>query len=115
MYNLVLALYDYTAQCEGELTFKKGEYIEVTNKNIGSDAWWEGKTLSTGMTGQFPKAYVKEIEQQQQQQPPPVLFLFSFYFHFIFIFFNFSFSFFISHFLQELLEVLSFFLLFFDP
>jgi len=64
----VLALYDYTAQVDGELTFKKGDYIEVTNKDIGSDAWWEG--LVHGLKGQFPKAYVKELDAAKQPATP---------------------------------------------
>ncbi len=55
----VQALYDYTAKFDGELTFKKGDIIMVTNKNIGSAAWWEG-TIN-GKVGQFPKSYVREI------------------------------------------------------
>ena len=64
----MLALYDYTAQVDGELTFKKGDYIEVTNKDIGSDAWWEG--LVHGLKGQFPKAYVKELDAAKQPATP---------------------------------------------
>lgn len=56
----VLALYDYNAQVDGELSFKKGDYIEVTSKDIGSEAWWEG--MVHGHKGQFPKAYVKEVD-----------------------------------------------------
>jgi len=64
----VLALYDYTAQVDGELSFKKGDYIEVTNRDIGSDAWWEG--MAHGLKGQFPKAYVKELDAAKQPATP---------------------------------------------
>jgi len=65
--QMVQALYDYSAQVGGELSFKKGDYIEVTNKSIGSDAWWEGEL--DGARGQFPKAYVKEFAEQAKASP----------------------------------------------
>ncbi|KAJ3103255.1 Intersectin 1 (SH3 domain protein) [Physocladia obscura] len=56
----VQALYKYDATCEGELTFDVGDVIVVTNKETGSEAWWEGeKVIGKRQRGQFPVNYVK--------------------------------------------------------
>lgn len=47
------ALYDFAAQQEGDLGFKKGDTIIVTNS---SGAWWEGSL--NGQSGTFPNNYV---------------------------------------------------------
>ncbi|RKP04176.1 hypothetical protein CXG81DRAFT_23282 [Caulochytrium protostelioides] len=52
-----LALYDYAAQCEGELSLTKGERVTVTSRATGSEAWWEGRGRHG--RGQFPAAYVQ--------------------------------------------------------
>ncbi|XP_001193089.2 growth factor receptor-bound protein 2 isoform X1 [Strongylocentrotus purpuratus] len=53
-----VALYDYTAEEELELSFKKGDKIKVFN-NSDSD-WWSGVLVATGVAGQFPVNYTKE-------------------------------------------------------
>ncbi|KAI8592422.1 hypothetical protein BDZ88DRAFT_282695 [Geranomyces variabilis] len=55
------ALYAYESTCDGELSMDVGDIITVTNKNTGSDAWWEGSG-PRGM-GQFPVNYVEMIEE----------------------------------------------------
>ena len=52
---LVLALYDYKADKDDELTFKENSVIYVTAKN--DDGWWEG--VMNGITGLFPGNYVE--------------------------------------------------------
>lgn len=56
----VVALYDYDATCEGELTFRKEDIIDVIDTAV-SDDWWEGKNVTTGAIGQFPTAYVRNV------------------------------------------------------
>ncbi|KAG2468707.1 ITSN2 protein, partial [Polypterus senegalus] len=51
----VIAMYDYSAVNEDELSFCKGQLINVLNKN-DSD-WWQGEV--NGVTGLFPSNYVK--------------------------------------------------------
>lgn len=58
---VVLALYDFAAEEEGELSFKKGDKIEVINK--ADRNWWTGKLVATGAMGQFPSTYTKEITE----------------------------------------------------
>ncbi|CAG0882511.1 unnamed protein product [Cyprideis torosa] len=51
----VIALYDYTADKDDELTFPENAVIYVLKKN--SDGWWEG--VFNGITGLFPGNYVE--------------------------------------------------------
>lgn len=53
-----IALYDYEAQEENEISFKEGDII--TNLNFVTDDWWEG--VIDGKCGLFPGNYV-EINQ----------------------------------------------------
>jgi amphiphysin len=50
-------LYDYTAQAEGDLSFKVGDRIEVVQKGEDGNEWWVGKV--GGKEGQFPANYTK--------------------------------------------------------
>jgi len=52
----VRAMYDHEAKEPGELTFKKGDFITVTEKD--KSGWWTGCTTN-GETGVFPANYVK--------------------------------------------------------
>jgi len=50
-----IALYDYEAQEENEISFKEGDII--TNLNFVTDDWWEG--VVDGKCGLFPGNYVQ--------------------------------------------------------
>lgn len=52
-----MAIYDYAADKEDELSFNEGAIIYVIKKN--DDGWYEG-TMS-GTTGLFPGNYVESI------------------------------------------------------
>ena len=52
----VVAIYDYNADKEDELTFQEGQTIYVLKKN--DDGWWEG--VMEGITGLFPGNYVEQ-------------------------------------------------------
>ncbi|EDO29864.1 predicted protein, partial [Nematostella vectensis] len=54
--DTVVALYDFVAQEAGELNFKKGNHIEVLDKE--DDNWWKGRVAETGEEGLFPRNYV---------------------------------------------------------
>ncbi|KAG2184907.1 hypothetical protein INT43_000820 [Umbelopsis isabellina] len=54
----VTALYDYAAQAEGDLTFTKGDRIQVVQKTQDVNDWWTGSL--NGQTGVFPGNYVTE-------------------------------------------------------
>lgn len=65
-------MYDYTANNEDELSFAKGQLINVLNKDDAD--WWQGEI--NGMTGLFPSNYVKmttDSDPSQQCKQPLVL------------------------------------------
>ncbi|KAK7865510.1 hypothetical protein R5R35_003211 [Gryllus longicercus] len=72
-----LALYDYEAGCEDELTFYEGQVIRILSKvphNV-DDGWWEGEV--DGRTGIFPSLVVEECREdgepftpQGEDEPP---------------------------------------------
>lgn len=51
----VVAIYDYYADKEDELSFQESSVIYVLKKN--DDGWWEG--VMDGITGLFPGNYVE--------------------------------------------------------
>nr|XP_014015332.1 unnamed protein product [Salmo salar] len=53
----VVAIYDYTADKNDELSFMEGAIIYIIKKN--DDGWFEG--ISSGVTGLFPGNYVESI------------------------------------------------------
>jgi hypothetical protein len=54
-----IALYDYDADEDNELSFRAGERIvEIT---ATSEDWWEGRRADGGGAGLFPATYV-EVE-----------------------------------------------------
>ncbi|KAJ2886933.1 BAR adaptor protein Hob1 [Coemansia asiatica] len=54
----VEALYDYTAQADGDLTFKEGDRIELVKRTEAKDDWWTGRL--NGVVGVFPGTYVTD-------------------------------------------------------
>ncbi|KAL7786662.1 BAR domain-containing protein [Trichoderma ceciliae] len=53
----VVALYDYAAQADGDLSFRTGDVIEIIQRTQNENEWWTGKV--NGKQGQFPGNYVK--------------------------------------------------------
>lgn len=51
----VIALYDYAAANQDEMSFSKDQLINVLDKN--NPDWWKGEI--NGKTGLFPTNYVK--------------------------------------------------------
>jgi len=56
----VIAVYDYAAEREDELSFQENSVIYVLKKN--DDGWWEG--MMNGVTGLFPGNYVEPCVRQ---------------------------------------------------
>lgn len=54
--NLFIALYDYDARTAEDLSFQKGESIQVINNQDGD--WWQARSLATGQQGYIPSNYV---------------------------------------------------------
>ncbi|KAH0545153.1 hypothetical protein FGG08_000765 [Glutinoglossum americanum] len=49
-----VALYDYEAQAEGDLSFITGDVIEIMQRTANENEWWQGRL--NGKEGQFPGA-----------------------------------------------------------
>lgn len=56
--DYVVALYDYAAQADGDLSFSAGDRIEVVERTGSTEDWWTG-TLN-GQKGVFPGNYVRD-------------------------------------------------------
>ncbi|EPQ61224.1 BAR-domain-containing protein [Gloeophyllum trabeum ATCC 11539] len=54
----VVALYDFEAQAEGDLSFSAGDRIELVEKTESQEDWWTGRL--NGRQGVFPGNYVQE-------------------------------------------------------
>ena len=50
--HYVVALYDFEAQADGDLSFKTGDRIEIVEKTGSVEDWWTGKL--NGQQGVFP-------------------------------------------------------------
>lgn len=48
----VTALYDYSAQADGDLSFRAGDVIEIVTRTQNENEWWSGRL--NGKEGQFP-------------------------------------------------------------
>ncbi|XP_063078267.1 intersectin-2a [Engraulis encrasicolus] len=60
----VIAMYDYKAANEDEMSFSKGQLISVLNQDNAD--WWKGE--SNGATGLFPTNYVKMTTETDPSQ-----------------------------------------------
>ncbi|XP_032309764.1 protein nervous wreck isoform X7 [Drosophila ananassae] len=73
-----IALYDYDATAEDELTFEEGDKIKIITKTAHGvdDGWWEGEL--DGRFGNFPSLVVEECDEMGEplseggdESPPP--------------------------------------------
>jgi hypothetical protein len=56
--EIAVALFDFDARSEAELSFKKDQYIEILKKTE-TVGWWKGRLRGTPNTGLFPSNYAK--------------------------------------------------------
>ena len=64
---LYIALYDYDARTQEDLSFKKGEILEVHNEDLGND-WWRARSRETGREGFIPSNYVAPHESLEAEE-----------------------------------------------
>lgn len=66
-----IALYDYDASAEDELTFEENQIIEIINKSPHGvdDGWWEGEL--NGKFGNFPSLVVEECDENGEPLTEP--------------------------------------------
>ncbi|KAF9393216.1 hypothetical protein BGX21_010853 [Mortierella sp. AD011] len=57
--KMVVALYDYDAQQEGDLSFRRDDRIELIERTPDVNGWWSGRL--NGRQGLFPGNYVQEL------------------------------------------------------
>ncbi|KAK4188992.1 hypothetical protein QBC35DRAFT_450747 [Podospora australis] len=55
--EFVVALYDFTGQGQGDLSFKEGDRIKIVEKTQTDQDWWKGEL--NGVQGSFPANYCK--------------------------------------------------------
>ncbi|KAK0133713.1 Tyrosine-protein kinase Fyn [Merluccius polli] len=63
--TLFMALYDYDARTAQDLSFRKGEKIQIINSTEGD--WWEARSLSSGGSGFIPSNYVAPVHSIQAE------------------------------------------------
>eukprot|EP00096_Caligus_rogercresseyi_P009105 TRINITY_DN302_c0_g1_i2.p1 TRINITY_DN302_c0_g1~~TRINITY_DN302_c0_g1_i2.p1 ORF type:complete len:544 (+),score=182.00 TRINITY_DN302_c0_g1_i2:133-1764(+) len=55
-----VALYDYDARTDEDLTFKKGEHLEILNDGQGD--WWYARSRASKLEGYIPSNYVAKLK-----------------------------------------------------
>jgi len=58
--RIFVALYDYDARTDEDLSFHKGEHLEILNDTQGD--WWFAKSKSTRLEGYIPSNYVAKLK-----------------------------------------------------
>jgi len=58
--KIFVALYDYDARTDEDLSFKKGEHLEIINDTQGD--WWLAKSKRTRQEGYIPSNYVAKLK-----------------------------------------------------
>ncbi|KAJ3586080.1 hypothetical protein NHX12_012481 [Muraenolepis orangiensis] len=61
-----VALYDYESRTASDLSFRKGERLQIVN-NIEGD-WWLARSLTTGESGYIPSNYVAPSDSIQAEE-----------------------------------------------
>ena len=58
--KVFVALYDYDARTDEDLSFKKGEHLEILNDTQGD--WWFARSKATKLEGYIPSNYVAKLK-----------------------------------------------------
>merc|ERR1719220_2153701 len=58
--KVFVALYDYDARTDEDLSFKKGEHLEILNDTQGD--WWYARSKATKLEGYIPSNYVAQLK-----------------------------------------------------
>ncbi|CUS15136.1 unnamed protein product, partial [Tuber aestivum] len=54
--TLLRVIHDFSARSPDELTLRKGEHVELLEKDDGfNDGWYLGRSLTTNVKGLFPQ------------------------------------------------------------
>ncbi|KAA8591446.1 hypothetical protein FQN60_002389 [Etheostoma spectabile] len=60
-----VALYDYESRTASDLSFRKGERLQIVNNTEGD--WWLARSLTTGESGYIPSNYVAPSDSIQAE------------------------------------------------
>ena len=63
---IFIALFDYDQRTSEDLSFRKGEHLEILNNQDGD--WWQARSLSTMREGYIPSNYVAEHKTIQAEE-----------------------------------------------
>lgn len=63
---IYVALYDYDARTNEDLSFKKGERLQIIDSSDGD--WWLAKSLTTQREGYIPSNYVAPEKSVQSEE-----------------------------------------------
>ncbi|XP_028402533.1 tyrosine-protein kinase SRK2-like [Dendronephthya gigantea] len=63
---LYVALYNYKARTAEDLSFNKGEKMEIINNKEGG--WWQAKSLVSGESGYVPSNYIAPVTSLQTEE-----------------------------------------------
>ena len=69
--KIFVALYDYDARTDEDLSFKKGEHLEIINDTQGD--WWFARSKATKQEGYIPSNYVAKLKSIEAE--PYVFFI----------------------------------------
>ncbi|KAK6624840.1 Tyrosine-protein kinase Src42A [Polyplax serrata] len=58
--KMFVALYDYDARTDEDLSFRKGELLEILNDTQGD--WWLARSKSSKQEGYIPSNYVAKVK-----------------------------------------------------
>ncbi|XP_072512493.1 proto-oncogene tyrosine-protein kinase Src isoform X2 [Salminus brasiliensis] len=61
-----VALYDYESRTASDLSFNKGERLQIVNNTEGD--WWLARSLTTGKSGYIPSNYVAPSDSIQAEE-----------------------------------------------
>ncbi|XP_064155261.1 proto-oncogene tyrosine-protein kinase Src isoform X2 [Anguilla rostrata] len=61
-----VALYDYESRTASDLSFKKGERLQIVNNTEGD--WWLARSLTSGESGYIPSNYVAPSDSIQAEE-----------------------------------------------
>lgn len=63
---IFIALFDYDQRTSEDLSFSKGERLEILNNTDGD--WWQARSLDTFREGYIPSNYVAESKTIQAEE-----------------------------------------------
>ncbi|GFN98512.1 tyrosine-protein kinase [Plakobranchus ocellatus] len=63
--KVFVALYDYDARTDEDLSFRKGEHLEIINDTQGD--WWYARSKTTKKEGYIPSNYVAKLKSLESE------------------------------------------------